>query len=64
MHISGGFSKAYREQGVQNFYTNEGANYSNPHRYDIERLLRKKLSKKNPWISPESKILDLACGSG
>jgi hypothetical protein len=51
MHIDGGFSKAYNEQGVDKFYTEQGANYSNPHRYDIERLLRKKLSKNNPWIA-------------
>ena len=64
MNFQGGFSKAYKEQGVQGFYQSKGDNYSNPHAYDIERLLRKKLSKPNPYIKVKSKILDLACGAG
>jgi hypothetical protein len=51
MHIEGGFSKAYTTYGVSKFYTTQANTYSNPHKYDIERLLRKKLSKNNLWIN-------------
>jgi hypothetical protein len=51
MYIKGGFSSVYSTEGVDKFYSGQGANYSNPHRYDIERVLRKKLVKNNPWIS-------------
>jgi hypothetical protein len=35
MQGGGGFGKAYREQGVTEFYLKSGDNYLNPHRYDI-----------------------------
>jgi hypothetical protein len=36
----------------------------NPHRYDIERIIKSKLSKNNKYIKANDSILDLACGSG
>lgn len=62
--MQGGFSKAYKTKGVTKFYEETGKTYHNPHAYDIERILRKKLSKPNPYIKIDSKILDMACGSG
>lgn len=44
--MDGGFGKAY-QMGVDRFYTQQGSNYQNPHRYDIERFLRKRFSKEN-----------------
>ena len=64
MNFEGGFSKAYRQQGVQQFYEQKGDTYSNPHAYDIERIIRKKLGVPNRYIKVKSKILDLACGAG
>ena len=61
----GGFGNAYQQQGVDNYYQQQGNNYSNPHRYDIERLIKKKLTPKhNPHLKVEDRILDLACGAG
>ena len=62
--MQGGFSKAYNTVGVKEFYEKEGSQYNNPHSYDIERLLRKKLSKPNDIVKYDGKILDLACGGG
>lgn len=62
--MKGGFSKAYNTIGVKEFYEQEGSQYNNPHKYDIERILRKKLGKENSILKHNHKILDLACGSG
>ena len=62
--MEGGFGQVYRKQGVKEFYEQEGENYSNPHKYYIERLLRKKLGPHNPYLKRNDRILDLACGSG
>jgi 2-polyprenyl-3-methyl-5-hydroxy-6-metoxy-1,4-benzoquinol methylase len=62
--MQGGFSKAYQEKGVATFYEQEGGKYKNPHAYDIERIIRKKLTPPNKFLSPEDTILDLACGGG
>jgi ubiquinone/menaquinone biosynthesis C-methylase UbiE len=62
--MEGGFGKAYSQFGVTKYYENAGQQYSNPHRYDIERLIKKKLSPNNIFIRITDKILDLACGSG
>lgn len=64
MIMQGGFGKIYKDVGVEKYYEQNGANYTNPHKYDIERLLRKKLYPQNKFIKQEHKILDLACGSG
>ncbi len=63
-HMEGGFGRVYKEQGVSNYYEQSGQEYSNPHKYDIERLIRKKLGPRNPFIKRNDSILDLACGSG
>ena len=62
--IEGGFSKAYKTKGVDRFYQENGNNYNNPHKYDIERIIRKQLAKPNNIININSSILDLACGNG
>lgn len=62
--MQGGFGKIYKEVGVDRYYQQNGANYVNPHKYDIERLIKRKLSGKNKFIGAEDSILDLACGSG
>lgn len=49
--MKGGFSKEYKTKGVAKFYEETGKNYKNPHAYDIERILRKKLSKPNQIIN-------------
>ncbi len=61
--MQGGFGQAYKI-GVNKFYAEKGATYQNPHHYDIERFLKKRFSQKNEYIKEDSKILDLACGSG
>lgn len=62
--MQGGFSKAYNEHGVDKFYEQSADNYSNPHKYDIERLIKKKLGKGNVYLQVKASILDLACGNG
>lgn len=63
--MKGGFGKAYQEMGVDNYYHQQGHQYSNPHRYDIERLIKKKFQPaKNTYLNTKDKVLDLACGSG
>lgn len=62
--MEGGFGKAYSQFGVTKYYEKTGEQYSNPHRYDIERLLKKKLSPNNAFLRANDRILDLACGSG
>lgn len=62
--MQGGFGKIYKNVGVERYYQQNGANYVNPHKYDIERLIKKKLHPKNKFIGQEHRILDLACGSG
>jgi ubiquinone/menaquinone biosynthesis C-methylase UbiE len=62
--IGGGFGQIYSQVGVDNYYEKTGHNYANPHKYDIERLIKKKLANNNPYIKKDDKILDLACGSG
>lgn len=61
----GGFGRVYQEKGVQEYYIQSGNQYQNPHKYDIERLIKKKLiPNHNQHIKIDDKILDLACGSG
>jgi SAM-dependent methyltransferase len=63
--MKGGFGKVYHDVGVKQYYEQSGSDYANPHRYDIERLIRKKLTPgHNPYLRVEDSILDLACGSG
>jgi hypothetical protein len=35
---------------VDKFYEKSGEQYSNPHRYDIERLVKKKLGPNNKFL--------------
>ncbi len=53
---------AYERYGVAEFYASQGAEYSNPHEEPLSELLIQ-LSLEWNW-SKESRILDLACGSG
>lgn len=63
--MEGGFGKAYTiVGGSAKYYEKNGDQYSNPHKYDIQRLVRKKLAPKNPFVKVNDQILDLACGSG
>ncbi len=62
--MKGGFGKVYHDLGVKQFYEKSGETYANPHRYDIERLIKKKLNANNSYIKASDCILDLACGSG
>jgi ubiquinone/menaquinone biosynthesis C-methylase UbiE len=62
--MQGGFGKIYTEIGVDKYYIKNGDQYINPHRYDIERLVKKKLCPNNPFLRQQDHILDLACGSG
>lgn len=62
--MKGGFGKTYQDVGVTRYYEQSGDNYANPHRYDIERLIKKKLGSHNPHIKAGDHILDLACGAG
>ena len=50
---------------MDNYYQQQGQHYSNPHRYDIQRLINKKFAPgKNPFLAAQHRVLDLACGSG
>lgn len=61
----GGFGKVYHDVGVDKYYEQSGDHYANPHRYDIERLIKKKLAPNhNPHLHINDTILDLACGAG
>jgi len=64
--MKGGFGKAYNDFGVDNYYQQQGHHYSNPHKYDIERLLKKKFvpAHNSFSLNTSHRILDLACGSG
>jgi SAM-dependent methyltransferase len=61
MDMKDGISNAYRECGVEGFYSAKGEFYRNPHENRIVELLANFL----PQLGMTSgKILDLACGSG
>lgn len=63
--MKGGFGKVYHDVGVSKYYEQSGDNYNNPHRYDIERMIKKNLMPNhNAHLKQDDKILDLACGSG
>ena len=62
--MEGGFGRVYKQKGDDSYYQESGHDYNNPHKYDIERLIRKKLGPRNPYIRRNDAILDLACGSG
>ncbi|MDX2039675.1 MAG: class I SAM-dependent methyltransferase [Acidobacteriota bacterium] len=51
----------YQEHGVEEFYTQFGAEYRNPHELIIAEVLREAVSRSNLDLT---QVLDLACGSG
>ena len=52
---------AYEEQGVREFYEQQGSSYRNPHEEAIADVLRRCVAQ---WQLDLSRVLDLACGSG
>jgi len=57
--IGGGFGQIYSQVGVDNYYEKTGHNYANPHKYDIERLIKKKLANNNPYIKKDDNLKQL-----
>jgi SAM-dependent methyltransferase len=51
----------YERHGVEGYYAEFGASYSNPHEPHIRRLLERLIPE---WHLDLSSVLDLACGSG
>jgi len=63
--MKGGFGKVYQDKGVKEYYLQSGNQYQNPHKYDIERLIKKYLTPNHKaHLKINDRILDLACGSG
>lgn len=52
---------AYAQQGVREYYQQEGAHYRNPHEPIVRELVRRALET---WQPDTAHVLDLACGSG
>ncbi len=51
----------YEELGVEEYYSQFGAEYRNPHEPVIAEVLREAVSR---WHLDLTQVLDLACGSG
>ena len=51
----------YQEHGVEEYYSQFGADYRNPHEPIIAEVLCEAVSR---WSLDLSRVLDLACGSG
>lgn len=57
--MSKGIRDEYKDQGVENYYLEQGANYENPHFAQVKDLLL-----QNSAHIDYSRVLDLSCGSG
>lgn len=53
--------KQYEQYGIKGYYSQQGANYRNPHEFAIEILLNMIVEE---WPINTDHVLDLACGSG